>query len=289
MSHTIAIIFDFDGTLAHDSTSSFLDSLGIDSARFWSNEVQSLLAEGWDEMPAYLWRMIEWSQSQPPENRITQEKLKQWGSRIEFFPGVETIFGELRREAQAVDPAVTVEFYLISSGIGEILRAARIADEFRDIWAGDFHYNEAGEIICARNIVSFTEKTRFVVAISKGLVGAEARGRNKDVNKRLRRGEFAIPFRNMIVVGDGQTDIPMFAMVKRSGDEALSGRTIGVSDPREQRKWGQALELAHERRVDVLLEADYGENGALRATLIEYVRRLADRSSDARPRPLAGR
>ncbi len=275
MPRTIAIIFDFDGTLAHDSTTSFLASLGIDTERFWLDEVQSLLVNGWDEMPAYLWRMIEFSQRQPPQRRITRDKLRQWGEQIEFFPGVESLFAQLRNEAATVDPTLRVEFYLISSGIGEILRATRIAREFRDVWASDFHYGESGEILCARNVVSFTEKTRFIVQISKGIVGPESRGRNKDVNKRIRSGEFAVPFRNMIVVGDGDTDIPMFAMVGRPDPEGRSGIAIGVSDPLQPDKWGRALDLARDRRVFTVHPADYSENSALRATLLDALRRLA--------------
>jgi phosphoserine phosphatase len=276
MTRTIAIIFDFDGTLAPDSTTSFLASLGIDTRRFWQDEVQALLADGWDEMPAYLWKMIEWSQGRPAEERITREKLQRWGERIEFYPGVESLFEELRAEARAAAPSSNVEYYLISSGIGEVLRATRIASQFRDIWASDFHYNEAGEIVCARNVVSFTEKTRFIVQISKGIVGPEARGRNKDVNKRIRSGEFAVPFRNMIVVGDGDTDIPMFAMIGRKDLEGRAGVPIGVSDPKQPDKWGRALDMARDRRVFTVHPADYSENSALRATLIDAVRRVAE-------------
>jgi len=38
------------------------------------------------------------------------------------------------------NPRVTLEFYLISSGIGDVLRNMPIADEFTDIWASEFHY-----------------------------------------------------------------------------------------------------------------------------------------------------
>ena len=48
MSDTIAVVFDFDDTLAPDSTSSFLASLGIDVPAFWKRGVQPLVDEGWD-------------------------------------------------------------------------------------------------------------------------------------------------------------------------------------------------------------------------------------------------
>ncbi len=274
MSRTIALIFDFDGTLAPDSTTSFLASLGIDTERFWRDEVQPLVKDGWDEMPAYLWKMIEWSQQQPAANRITQERLQKWGEQIEFFPGVETLFAQLRAEAAVLDPGLAVECYLISSGIGTLLRATAIAGEFRNLWASDFHCNAAGEIVGVRNLVSFTEKTRFIVQISKGIVGAEAQGRNKEVNKRMEGGDFAVPFRNMIVVGDGDTDVPMFAMVGRKDQQGRAGISIGVSDPKQPDKWGKALDLARDRRVFTVHPVDYSQDGALRATLIDALRRV---------------
>ena len=63
MSDTIAVVFDFDDTLAPDSTSSFLANLGIDVPAFWQDEVQPLVDIGWDPIPAYLYKMIELAQN----------------------------------------------------------------------------------------------------------------------------------------------------------------------------------------------------------------------------------
>ena len=64
MHEIIAIIFDFDDTLAPDSTSGYLAQCGIDVPRFWKEEVKALTetrsaAEEWDPVPAYLYKMIE--------------------------------------------------------------------------------------------------------------------------------------------------------------------------------------------------------------------------------------
>jgi hypothetical protein len=37
---TIAVVFDFDDTLAPDTTSSFLENMGIDVKEFWSRRGQ---------------------------------------------------------------------------------------------------------------------------------------------------------------------------------------------------------------------------------------------------------
>jgi hypothetical protein len=59
MQEIIALIFDFDDTLAPDSTSGFLAQCGINVPQFWQDEVQPLLKDNWDPVPAYLFKMIE--------------------------------------------------------------------------------------------------------------------------------------------------------------------------------------------------------------------------------------
>jgi phosphoglycolate phosphatase-like HAD superfamily hydrolase len=55
----IAVVFDFDDTLAPDSTSGYLRRAGVDVAHFWKSDVDALIAQDWDPVPAYLHRMIE--------------------------------------------------------------------------------------------------------------------------------------------------------------------------------------------------------------------------------------
>jgi hypothetical protein len=43
----IAIVFDFDDTLAPDSTSSYLESIGMNVHDFWKKKVQPLLEDFW--------------------------------------------------------------------------------------------------------------------------------------------------------------------------------------------------------------------------------------------------
>jgi len=54
MSTRIGIVFDFDDTLAPDSTSGFLEAIGVDVEHFWSQRVHPLVTEDWDPIPAYL-------------------------------------------------------------------------------------------------------------------------------------------------------------------------------------------------------------------------------------------
>ena len=144
MSDVIALIFDFDDTLASDSTSGFLGSIGVDTASFWKDQVDPLLTHhDWDPVPAYLYKMIQLSQT-GQHGPITQQRLRDWGARLELHEGVSTLFPRLRAAVRAEHPQVQLEFYLISSGIGDVVRSTPIAHEFTEIWASEFTYGADG-------------------------------------------------------------------------------------------------------------------------------------------------
>lgn len=272
MQNIIAIVFDFDDTLAPDSTSGYLDFMGIDTRAFWQERVQPLIAEGWDPVPAYLRMMIVESRSRARKARFTRASLREWGARIGFYNGVMRIFKQLRTLAQGIAPALQIEFYLISSGIGEILRATRIANQFTDIWACDFHYDEEESIEFPRNIVSFTDKTRYLFHISKGIIGPESRGKPFEVNRKIDLSQLRVPLDQMIFVGDGYTDIPCFSLIQKSG-----GIALGVYDAEDRARWGRAWGFITEGRVANLHPADYGKHSGLHHSLVMAVEHLADR------------
>jgi len=272
MSDVIALIFDFDDTLAPDSTTGFLADMGVDVERFWKDQVGPLLFEhDWDPVPAYLYQMIELSRS-GSHGAITRERLAQWGARLPLHEGVGSLFSRLRAMVKEQHPQVQLEFYLISSGIGDVVRNTPIAQEFTDIWASEFIYDDAGAIHFPKRVVSFTDKTRYLFHIQKGIVGASSRNKPFEVNKKIPQEKLRIPFEQMIFVGDGYTDIPCFSLIRRSG-----GVAFGVWDPRHRDKRSRAWGFIQEGRVSNLNQARYDEQAELYQWLEEAVESLAGR------------
>ncbi|HEY0975639.1 MAG TPA: HAD family hydrolase [Solimonas sp.] len=271
MHETIAVVFDFDDTLAPDTTTGYLRDAGLgDVARFWKEEVGPLTLDDWDPVPAYLRKMIEVAAAGriPP---ITRERLADWGRRAPLHDGVDTLFARLRRAAVDANPRVNLEFYVISSGIGDVLRATTIAHEFKDIWASEFHYDASGAAAFPKKIVSFTDKTRYLFHVQKGLIGKTARGRPFDVNRKLPPDQIRVPLNRMIFVGDGYTDIPCFSLLKQHG-----GVPIAVYDPHHEEKWGNAFQFVSDNRVSNINSANYSEKSDLSNFLIMAVRKLAN-------------
>lgn len=271
MQDVIAVIFDFDDTLAPNSTSSFLEHTGVDVPGFWKNKVQPLLDEGWDPVPAYLYMMIQESGSGKNEP-VTMQQLSRWGKQITPHQGATRIFNRLKQHAKSINPQTSIEFYLISSGIGEIITATKLAKHFTDIWACDFHYDEDGRIVFPKNIVSFTDKTRYLFHIAKGVIGAVSRERPFEVNKKVKEENLRIPYKQMIFVGDGYTDIPCFSLIKNYG-----GQAIGVYDRENRDKWGRAWGFIEDDRVSNLSPADYRKDSALSISLMMAVESVARR------------
>ncbi|WP_322998950.1 HAD family hydrolase [Castellaniella sp.] len=272
MADVIALVFDFDDTLAPDSTSGFLQHLGVDVDAFWHDRVDPLLNEqDWDPVPAYLYRMLELSRS-GPRSRITREGLQAWGRQLPLHEGVNTLFKRLRTRLHQAHPTVQLEFYLISSGIGDVLRSTPIADQFADIWASEFHYDESGAIDFPRRIVSFTDKTRYLFHIQKGMIGPESRNKPFEVNRKVDADKLRVPFDQMIFVGDGYTDIPCFSLIRRSG-----GVAFGVWDPRHKEKRSRAWGFIEDGRVSNLNQARFGEDAELYQWLEAAVESLASK------------
>ncbi|HEY0297397.1 MAG TPA: HAD family hydrolase [Bordetella sp.] len=273
MSDVIALIFDFDDTLAPDSTTGFLESIGVDAAAFWKDSVDPLLSnEDWDPVPAYFYRMIALSREGGHGGPVTRERLQQWGANLPLHDGVATLFSRLRAAVRAAHPKIQLEFYLISSGIGDVVRHTPIAHEFTEIWASEFAYGKDGGIDFPRRLVSFTDKTRYIFHIQKGIIGAEFRGKPFEVNRKVPADRLRVPLDQMVFVGDGYTDIPCFSLIRGKG-----GYAFGVWDPKHKDKRSRAWGFIEEGRVSNLNQARYGEDAELYQWLEEAVTSLAAR------------
>jgi hypothetical protein len=265
----MGIVFDFDGTLAPDSTSAFLRHHGFDAESFWKRDVQARMDDGWDPVPAYLYELWRLSRAGGGEGPITKDDFQRFGADMRFYEGVEGIFDRISGKIDAEHPGIAVEFYLISSGIGEILRATRIAGHFTGIWASDFHYGEDGGLEFPSNIVSFTDKTRYLFGLSKGFVGEGYLGKPFEVNRKIPFDQIRIPLDQVIFVGDGYTDVPCFHLVRKNHGIAIGVYEKG-HEPRETH-----LSLIEDGRVEKLVPADYSPGSELSALLESAVDSVA--------------
>ena len=156
--------------------------------------------------------------------RITKAELQRVGrERVVVYPGVEPCLKELRDTFQADDKIkkaeLTLEFYIVSSGIGDIVRSTPIVantDIFTEVWAAELYYDDDGVIWRPKSVISFTEKTRYLFLINKGISREDNYEKPYAVNAEMPDTDREIPFRNMFYVGDGPSDIPCISLIHKA-------------------------------------------------------------------------
>jgi len=270
----IAIICDCDGTLCPDTSDRLVRELGIDSEDFWKNRVNPLVKDGWDPPLAYLQQLLveaEDSEAGP----LTLEKLNSVGAGVEFYPGALDFVPRLRLLLAAnldyVEANVTIEWFIVSSGIEAVLMATPLAGAANEIFGCAYDYDDEGRAVAVKRAVTFTEKTKFIYSINKGISGAELRRNPYRVNDAMEQADRRVPFRNMIYVGDGPSDIPCFSMIRY-----LGGKAVGVTPP-DDSDFRRPYELAEGQRLTVgPYTANYEEGSDLYRMMSRLVTGIAD-------------
>ena len=256
-----AIMYDFDKTLCTRDMQeySFIPGLGISADAFWA-EAGKLAGKGMDPILAYMYLMLK--KARDADIPIRRENFVSLGHDIGFFPGIDEWFDRIDQYGR--ECGVAVQHFIISSGLKEIIEGSRIRDKFTKIYACEFHYDANGVADWPLISVNYTTKTQFLFRINKGVLD----GTDSDaLNRYVPEEDRPVPFRNMIYIGDGLTDVPCMKLVKANG-----GHSIAVYGKNNRKK---VEELLVDRRVDFLAPADYGPGKDLDV----LVKRIIDRMS----------
>lgn len=265
----IAVVFDFDDTLAPDSYASLLDSMGLNRSSFDEEHVQPLIERGWDSILARFHSIIEASRSRD-DLAVTREYLLDLGRSTEFFDGVPNLFDAVREAAHGHLPDLEVEFYLLSSGILEIAEGTSIADEFQSMWGCEFHYDESGEIAFIKRIITHPEKTRYLLQLSKGAEWEDEEPSH--VYQDTPEEDLYVPLSQVIFVGDGASDMPAFRLLNEQ-----QGIAVGIFNAASADAWRGYDDTSPHRRVQNLASADYREGSELMRTLVYAVESICKR------------
>ena len=258
----VAFLYDFDKTLSTTDMEdyAFIPSLGMTPREFWSVANGFGHANRMDGILAYMYTMIQESEKQ--RLPFTRESLREMGRDIVLFPGVQEWFGRIN--AFGDSQGVQVEHYIISSGLREIIEGSSISGEFKEIYASEFYYDEAGKPVWPKLTVNFTAKTQFVYRINKGVLDVSD---DKTLNDSMPDDSKRVPFTNMVYMGDGLSDVPCMKMMRAYGGQAIAvyqeSNRMGVED------------LLAKGRVDFIFPADYSEGTALDQTVKNIIRKMA--------------
>lgn len=252
--NTIAIVYDFDGTLTPLPMQEYtvLPELGVKPDEFWeqcSKEARKLKA---DPMLTYMRLILE--KVEENKKSLGKAKLEKLASGIRYFPGVDEWFKNINKYiAQKTKNSIEVKHYIISAGLKDILNGISIKKYISRIYACEYFYDHHGIARFPTWVVNDTSKTQFLFRINKGVEDI-----NQSVNEHMPEEQRATPFSNIIYIGDGLTDVPCMSVAKKNG-----GYAIAVHPPKGEKSLSVCKELAKSNRIDFYCPADYRKDKAL--------------------------
>lgn len=258
----VAIMYDFDKTLCTKDMQeyTFIPNLGMTATDFWTESGKLSKGKKMDGILAYMYLMIDKARS--AHIKIQREEFVKLGVDLELYNGVESWFERINQIGE--DLGIKVEHYIISSGLREIIEGSSIYKHFKEVFACEFLYDENNVACWPKNAVNYTTKTQFLFRINKGILDIS---KDEELNKYTPDDDRQVPFRNMIYIGDGLTDVPCMKLVKANGGYSIAVYTKG--------KRSKVESLIEHERVDFISLADYSEGSDLDITVRDILCKMA--------------
>ena len=256
----LAICYDFDKTLSPDDMQAqgFIQSLGQEVENFWNESNKLASNNDMDQNLAWMYKMTKESRG---KHIFNKEMLKSYGSNVDLYPGVSTWFDRINKYGD--EKGIIVEHYIISSGLKEMIEGTEVAKYFKKIYASSFYFDEDGVAVWPAQCINYTNKTQFLFRIKKGTLEIN----DTKVNDYLSEDQSRIPFRNIVYIGDSDTDIPCMKLVTTNG-----GYSIGVHGKESKNK---VFKMIEENRIKYFEEANYSEGSGLEKLLKNIIDRTA--------------
>ena len=214
----IAIIYDFDGTLTPKSMQEYtlLPKLGINSKSFWDTIVKEAKETGGETMMIYMRHLLDHAKNK--NIKISKREFSKMGKDIQYYDGVIDWFKSIDKYVKNLSNGeVEIYHYIISAGHLEILEGISIKKYIKKIFASEYFYNSEEYAVFPKIVVTDTTKTQYLFRINKGKENL-----SETINNHMSEDKRPIPFDNMIYVGDGLTDVPSMALIKKEGGHSIA-------------------------------------------------------------------
>ena len=282
MANIIAVVWDFDKTLVNGYMEEpIFEHYGVDSSVFW-REVNSLpekyrVEQGVRVNPdtIYLNHFIHYAKKGIFKG-LNNAMLYDFGKNLHFYEGVPEIFEETRKliEEDSIyqEYDIKVEHYIVSTGLSQVIKGSVVVQYVKGIWGCELIEEEIenGEKIISEigYTIDNTSKTRALFEINKGVNRHEGVEVNTKMPEELRR----VPFRNMIYVADGPSDIPAFSLVNKN-----QGATFAIYPHGDMEAMRQVEQMRVDGRINMYAEADYREGTTAYMWICHKIKECAER------------
>jgi hypothetical protein len=297
----IALVWDFDRTLIPGNMQDpIFDAYDVDPAVFWA-EVDGLVEyyrrQGVriQRDVAYLGHLLTYVREGIFKN-LTNDRLRELGAELVAAPGMPEFLAESRRRVAEIPEfaaeGISVEHYIVSTGILPMIEGSVFADQVDGIWANTLietpapaGYLDQLPVPSAPSGVSHlgytidnTAKTRALFEINKGI----NRNSAVDVNARIGEEERRVPLRHMIYIADGPSDVPCFSILNQNG-----GKTLGVYTLEPVDNHRRVKQLQEQGRIQGMAEADFRPGKGAYLWLMDSIEQIGYEIIEARRQVVA--
>ena len=262
----VTIMYDFDETLAPGNMQEygFIPTLNIDTGEFWKDCYNFAKENNMDSILSYMYLTVQ--KAKDKNLKINREEFLKQGKMINYFNGVEQWFTRINEYGKKL--GLTIEHYIISCGLKEIIEGTSIAKEFKRIYACHFAYDKENNPIWPNLAINYTSKTQYIYRIRKQQL--DKLYDSYELNEYINDRSTLIPHANMIYIGDGETDVPCMKIVKNEG-----GHSVCVYNPNNEKKKKIANKLYKDNRVNFIAPADYSENSKIDNIIKSILEKIA--------------
>ena len=217
-SKQIALVFDFDGTVAPDvMVSPIFELLGINPEEFW-RKTGALVADGYDREIAYLHALCFICDDAGIQ--VSNSVLRGLGDKLRFYEGFPEVLDRLKDIG--TENGYEVGVYVITAGLEEMVLGSKLGRFLTRCWGCRLAENKDGRISHPMQIVNSANKVEKLYLNKRQLLEHQDTFRVNMVETR----DDLVPWDKVIYVADGATDVPAFEVVRRGG-----GFTVAVYDP----------------------------------------------------------
>jgi hypothetical protein len=271
LQNSIALVYDYDQTLSpyYMQDDVIFPAFGINTKKFWERCESMVQTDGYDNELAYMKCLLDCLAMDRPTN----EQLKQLGAKMRLYKGLPEMFEEFNLdllEEHHIAAGIHVDHFVVSSGLKVLIEGSKIRPYVREVFGCEYAEDSEGKISFPKRVISHTQKTQYLFRINKGLLDMA-----QDVNDHMPDEARPVPFPNMIYIGDGPTDVPCFAIMRKNGGHAIA--VYNPDDP-TRASFKKCYDLATRAdRVRHIAPSDYRRGSHLRLLLEEIVRDIADR------------
>jgi len=253
----VALIYDFDGTLAPGNMQErdFIPAIKMKTKKFWTEVSKISKQKQADNILVYMKLMLD--KAQAASVPVRRKDFQDYGKNLSFFKGIlpykdgdiseKGWFDRINQYGKT--SGIKIEHYIVSSGIREMIEGTKLVKKFKAIYASSFLYDHNEIAVWPALALNYTTKTQYLFRINKGSLDVSD---NSSINKFIPEEERVIPFNHMIYIGDGDTDIPCFRLIKERG-----GHSIAVYKPNTSGAKTKTENLISNGRVNFITTADY--------------------------------